>query len=94
MFGLAFDLDTTIAQRLHPRGPSQANTDIRLTLQPFGFERFQGSTYASAHEDHGRLFLALTALRQLTWFGASLHNLRVFRLEQGTDFTEIMRNRD
>ena len=39
------------------------------------------------------MFLALTALRELEWFGPSLHNIRVFRMEQGTDFTSIMRTR-
>jgi virulence-associated protein VapD len=93
MFALAFDLDTEAAKRHHPRRSSAvAYTDIRLTLAPFGFERIQGSTYAAAHEDHGRLFLALTALRELAWFGASLHNVRVFRMEQGTDFTVIMKS--
>ena len=93
MFGLAFDLDTVAAKRHHPRrSSSQAYTDIRLTLAPFGFERIQGSTYAATHEDHGRLFLALTALRALPWFGASLHNVRVFQMVQGTDFTDIMRS--
>ena len=90
MFALAFDLDTALAQRHHPRGSAQAYTDIRLTLEGYGFERIQGSTYAADHEDHGRLFLALTALRTLPWFGRSLHNIRVFRMEPGTDFTSIM----
>ena len=90
MFAVAFDLDTIIAKRIHPRGSAQAYTDIRLLLAPYGFERIQGSTYASSHEDHGKLFLALTALRDLPWFGECLHNIRVFRMEQGTDFTSIM----
>ena len=92
MFALAFDLDTVLAKRYHPKGSAQAYTDIRLTLAPYGFERIQGSTYSSTHEDHGRLFLALTALRALPWFGSSLHNIRVFRMEQGTDFTTIMKS--
>ena len=92
MFALAFDLDTALAKRHHPKGSAQAYTDIRLTLAPFDFERIQGSTYAANHEDHGRLFLALTALRDLPWFGASLHNIRVFRMEQGTDFSFIMKS--
>lgn len=91
MFGIAFDLDTKVAEQRHPRGSKQAYTDIRLTLEPYGFERIQHSTYATKHEDQGQVFLALTALRALPWFGASLHNVRVFRMEQGTDFTKIMK---
>lgn len=93
MFGLVFDLDTEAARRHHPSGQSaRAYTDIRTTLEPFGFKRIQGNTYAANHEDHGQLFLALTALKQLGWFGASLHNVRIFRMEQGTDFTAILQS--
>ena len=91
MFAIAFDLDTLVAKRRHPRGSAQACTDIRLTLEPHGFERIQGSTYAAKHEDHGKLFLALTALRGLPWLGVCLHDIRVFRMEQGTNFTSIMK---
>jgi virulence-associated protein VapD len=95
MFALAFDLDTFKAEQLHPKGnSSSAYTEIRHTLAPFGFNRIQGSTYAADHEDHARLFLALTALRALPWFGGSLRNLRVFRMEAGTDFTDVMKTGD
>jgi virulence-associated protein VapD len=94
MFGIAFDLDTAAARQHHPSGTSsKAYSDIRITLAEFGFERIQGSTYAAQHEDHGKLFLALTALRELGWLGECLHDVRVFRLEQGTDFTPIISGR-
>ncbi len=91
MYGLVFDLDTKVVERDYPRGTSQAYSDIRLTLEPFGFRKIQGSTYAADHEDFGKLFLAITALRKLSWFGSSLRNLRVFRMDQGTDVTSIMK---
>ena len=91
MYGLVFDLDTKVAERDHPRGSSQAYTDIRLTLEPFGFRKIQGSTYAADHEDFAKLFLAITALRKLGWFGSSLRNLRVLRMAAGTDLTAIMK---
>ncbi len=91
MFAITFDLDTVVAKRVHPKGSARDYTDIRLTLTDHGFERIQGSTYAANHEDHGKLFLALTALRALPWFGKSLHDVRVFRMEQGTNFTSIMK---
>ncbi len=91
MFAMAFDLDTALAKKLHPRGSQQAYGDIRTTLGRYGFERIQGSTYVASHEDHGQLFLALTALRRLPWFGGCLHDIRVFRMDQGTNFTAIMK---
>jgi virulence-associated protein VapD len=87
------DLDTTLAKRHHPKGTAQAYVDIRLTLANYALERAQGSTHAADHEDYGKLFLALTGLRDRPWVGASLRNIRVFRMEQGTDFITIMKTR-
>jgi virulence-associated protein VapD len=92
MFAVAFDLDRLVADSLHPMRNPGAYRDIRRTLELYGFKRVQGSTYAADHEDQARLFLALTALRRLRWFGPSLKNLRVFRMEAGADFTEIMKS--
>jgi virulence-associated protein VapD len=47
------------------------------------------NTYAADHEDQVRLYLALAALHRLQWLALSLKNLRVFRMEQGADFTHI-----
>ena len=91
MFAIAFDLNRSLADRMHPATNRGAYRDIRRTLAMHGFERIQGSTYVANHEDQTRLFLALTALRQLEWFGPCLNNIRVFRVEAGADFTEIMR---
>ena len=90
MFAIAFDLSTAAANRHHPRQNRGAYEDIRATLATYGFEPIQGSTYAAKHEDQTKLFLALTALREFEWIGATLENLRVFRMEAGADFTLII----
>lgn len=92
MFAIAFDLNTEATKRHHPRGRRAAYLDIERLLEPHGFNRIQGSTYAADHEDQARLYLALSALHSLEWFGPSLNNIRVFRMEAGADFTEIMKS--
>lgn len=91
MFALSFDLDVAAARDCHPRGSRQAYRDIETTLREFGFERVQWSVYAANHEDLARLFRAIDALRALDWFGASVRDVRAFRMEQGSDFTGIMK---
>ncbi len=90
MFAITFDLSTGATRQNHPRGIQKAYDDIRTTLQPHGFHRIQGSTYAADHEDQTLLYLALSALHRLEWLGPSLKNIRVFRMEPGADFTHIM----
>ena len=91
MFAIAFDLNIETVNRLHPRKNQGAYIDIRRTLEQHGFQRIQGSTYVADHDDQTRLYLTLNALHRLEWFGPSLKNLRVFRMEQGADFTQILK---
>jgi virulence-associated protein VapD len=37
------------------------------------------------------LFQAIMALKQLSWFPASVRDIRAFRVEQWSDFTPIMK---
>ena len=91
MFTIAYDLDVEAADRHHPRTSRQAYADIAATLRRFGFERVQGSVWAADHEDLSKLFQAIDALRELPWFGPSVKNIRAFRMEQGSDFTAIVK---
>ena len=92
MFAIAFDLNKAAANRHHPRKNRGAYRDIRAAIEPHGFHRIQGSTYAADHDDQARLYLALAALHRFHWLGSCLKNIRVFRMEQGADFTTIMRS--
>ena len=80
MFAIAFDLDTNDTEDHHPKSVSQAYADIRATLDRFGFEWHQGSVYASDDENLGNLFAAMTALKALACFPASVRDIRAFRV--------------
>ena len=58
MFATAFDLVVADTERHHPKGVSQAYTDIADTLERFGFRRVQGSVYVTDSEDMANLFQA------------------------------------
>jgi virulence-associated protein VapD len=87
MFAIAFDLTVEDTERYHPKGVSQAYSDIRQTLELFAFERIQGSVYVCQSEDLGNLFDAMAALKALPWFPPSVRDIRAFRIEQWSDFT-------
>ena len=65
MFAIAFDLVVVDTEKYHPKGVSQAYTDIGNTLQRFGFRRIQGSVYIVDNENLATLFEAIAALAQL-----------------------------
>ena len=91
MFAIAFDLVVVDTEKHHPKGVSQAYTDIGNTLQRFGFRRIQGSVYVVDNENLANLFEAIAALKALAWFPSSVRDIRAFRVEQWSDFTSVIK---
>lgn len=92
MYAVAFNLAVADTQTHHPKGVTQAYTDIGAVLGQHGFRQVQGSLYVTDDEDMARLFLAIQALRALSWFPRAVRDIRAFRIEQWSDFTAIMRS--
>ncbi len=92
MFAIAFDLSSDEAQRHHPKGRRQAYRDIGRALKDHGFNRVQGSVYLADEENLVRLTEAMNSLRSLDWFAKSVANVRAFRVEQGSDFTDFIKH--
>lgn len=93
MFAIAFDLIVLETEKHHPKGVTQAYTDIGATLHLYGFKRVQGSLYVTDNEDMANLFRAIDALRKLSWFPLSVRDIRSFRVDQWSDFTSLVKER-
>ena len=93
MDAIAFDLVVAETKKHHPKGdPSAAYREIYETLvSKHGFEWKQGSVYILVDEDMARLFAAITDLKGLSWFPASVRDVRAFRVEQWSDFTPLVK---
>lgn len=91
MYAVAFDLVVADAELHHPKGVTQAYSEIGATLSDHGFRRVQGSLYVTDNEDMANLFLAIQALRSRPWFPKSVRDIRAFRIEQWSDFTSVVK---
>ena len=91
MYAVAFDLTVADAETHHPKGVSQAYTDIGAILSEYGFRRVQGSLYVTDDEDMANLFLAIQSLKARAWFPMALRDIRAFRVEQWSDFTTVVK---
>jgi virulence-associated protein VapD len=91
VFAIAFDLVVADAQQHHPVGVTQAYSDIAATLERRGYDRVQGSLYISQDENLATLFLAMQDLRALPWLRRVVRDIRAFRVEQWSDFTNVQR---
>jgi virulence-associated protein VapD len=90
VYAITFDLDTSEVQKHFPRS-SSAYDEIRSTLKGFGFDWIQGSVYTTTNDDLADLMSAILALKALTWFPSSVRDIRVFRIEQWSDFTAFVK---
>lgn len=91
MYAVAFDLTVEDTEANHPKGVSQAYSEIGAVLGTHGFRRVQGSLYVTDDEDMANLFLAIQALRDRSWFPKSVRDIRAFRVEQWSDFTPVVK---
>jgi virulence-associated protein VapD len=91
MFAIAFDLDLHATTQLHPVGIRQAYRDVERTLARYDFRRVQQSTFLTSNESLANLTAAMTALKALPWFSGSVKDIRGFRVEMWSDFTDYMK---
>ena len=91
MFAIAFDLVVADIELRHPRGVSQAYTDIGSIHADQGLAR-QGSLYVNTNEDMAKLFPTIPALRTREWLQKSVRDIRAFRVEQWSDFTAVVKS--
>ena len=56
-----------------------------------GFRRVQGSLYVTDDENMARLFFAIQSLKGQAWFPSSVRDIRAFRIEQWSDFTQVVK---
>jgi len=91
MFAIAFDLNVAQTLAHHSKGVSQAYSDVGAELKRYGFDRIQGSVYVSHDDNLVNVTLAMNALKALPWFPASVTDIRAFKVEHWSDFTNFMK---
>lgn len=92
MFAIGFDLLWQETKQTHPKGVSQAYADIGAILNRFGFQRVQGSVYVSQNDSLVNVTLAMNALKALSWFPTCVRDIRAFKVEHWSDFTDFMKS--
>lgn len=91
MFAIAFDLSVHETILKHPKSVSRAYADIGAVLSRYGFERVQGSVYVSSEDSLVNVTLAMNALKALSWFPNCVRDIRAFKVEHWSDFTDFMK---
>ena len=92
MFAIAFDLIISNLKVHYGEPYNNAYVEIRQILRQCGFEWIQGSVYLSRNGNLTSVYTAISKLSQISWFRLSVRDIRAFKVEDWSDFTEIVKN--
>lgn len=70
---------------------NNAYFEIKAILRANGFEWIQGSTYLTQSDDLGNMFRAIEALKKISWFRKSVRDIRGYKVENWSNFTDIVK---
>ncbi|MGK7649741.1 Virulence-associated protein D [Capnocytophaga ochracea] len=87
MQAIAFDLIVSELKKHYKDPYHNAYAEIRKVLKQNNFYWIQGSTYAT-EGDLRTLFRAIQSLKNIKWFCLSVRDIRAFKIEDYSDFTQ------
>ena len=87
MYAIAFDLIISELKKHYKDPYNNAYAEVKKVLEENGFFWIQGSTYAT-EGNLKVLFRTIQSLKNLRWFCLSVRDLRAFKIEDYSDFTE------
>ena len=91
MYALSFDMNIAELKEHYGEIYNNAYYEIRKILISDGFEWIQGSTYLTRSDNLINLTKAIIDLRKIDWFRRSVRDIRGYRVEEWSNFTQIVR---
>lgn len=91
MFAISFDLSISDLETYYGTPYNKAYYEVKNLLKVDGFEWIQGSTYINRNNDLSIVFRAIMHLKQLDWFSKSVRDIRGFRVEDWSNFTQLIK---
>ena len=94
MFAIAFDMDIKELRNSYGEPYNNVYYEIKIILRKYNFFNTQGSVYLTDKDDMANLFAAIYALKKTPWFKNAVRDIRAFKVENWSDFTEIVKAKD
>jgi len=91
MFAISFDMLISDLKENYGEYYNNAYYEISVVLEEFDFYRAQGSVYLSEKNDMANLTRAMIKLRSIDWFKNSVRDIRAFKVEDWSNFTDFMK---
>ena len=91
MFAISFDMVVIDLKNNYGEPYNNAYFEINKALRKYEFYNTQGSVYLSENNDMSNLFRAMNELKSIDWFKNSVRDIRTFRIEDWSNFTDFMK---
>lgn len=93
MYAIAFDLKIDDLKKAYGEPYNRAYDEIRQEMETLGFNWTQGSLYinSSNTDNLAQVYKAINKLSKISWFKDSVRDIRAFKVEDWSDFTEIVK---
>ena len=93
MYAIAFDLKIDDLKKEYGDPYNRAYDELRQELESVGFEWAQGSVYINTSQKNSlaTVYRAMNKLSRIDWFRKSVRDIRAFKVEDWSDFTEIVK---
>ncbi|MCR2005023.1 MULTISPECIES: virulence protein [Bacteroides] len=92
MFAISFDMVISNLKKHYGEPYNNAYFEIKEVLRRNGFNWVQGSTYLTESDDLGNVIKAIMDLSKIDWFKKSVRDIRGYKVENWSDFTDIVKN--
>lgn len=92
MFAIAFDMVVAQLEKNYGEPYNNAYYEIKQVLADYDFVNLQGSVYLTTNPSLANLYDAIQALSSIEWFRNSVRDIRGFKVEDWSDFTESVKN--
>lgn len=94
MYAISFDMEVAKLKENYGEPYNKAYDEIKLIMDELCF-RAQGSLYISKSDQNNlaTVYKVINKLSHIMWFSDSVRDIRAFKVEDWSDFTEIVRNR-
>lgn len=93
MYAIAFDLKIDDLKKAYGEPYNRAYDEIRQEMETLGFNWTQGSLYinSSDTDNLAQVYKAINKLSKISWFKDSVRDIRAFKVEDWSDFTDIVK---
>lgn len=94
MYAIAFDIRIDDLKKNYGELYNSAYDEIRQEMGNLGFEWAQGGLYISKNTVNtlATVYKAINKLSQIDWFKKSVRDIRAFKVEDWSDFTDIVKS--